>query len=261
MVEAYSSTCNHYDTISNNESFLTCIDCGLEIEQIFCHPDTHDNDSIISTPITDFDARKLEENPTFTKNSKIVSGKTKEKVIDFIDKVIRKLYLPEYLVKETYDHFLDLRSQSTKKSNFDLAGYAIYDYLIRMNIGKSNKEIIQVTNITRKTLYNCQKINTKPIVNNTPKSILENFDIKSLGLNEANRSKLIDLCKNFSGTGANPYSVACSLTYIYSNLINLRPKLTIKKAANEFKISLMSVYRFKKQFEDKVKSAYCKLNL
>ena len=52
MVEAYSSTCNHYDTIINNESFLTCIDCGLEIEQIFCHPDTHDNDSIISTPIS-----------------------------------------------------------------------------------------------------------------------------------------------------------------------------------------------------------------
>ena len=50
----------------------------------------------------------------------------------------------------------------------------------------------------------------------------------------------------FSGTGANPYSVACSLAYIYSNLINLKPKLTIKKAADEFKISIMSVYRFKK---------------
>ena len=70
MVEAYSSTCNHYDTIINNESFLTCIDCGLEIEQIFCHPDTHDNDSIISTPITDFDARKLEEKPNFHKKFK-----------------------------------------------------------------------------------------------------------------------------------------------------------------------------------------------
>ena len=65
----------------------------------------------------------------------------------------------------------------------------------------------------------------------------------------------------FSGTGANPYSVACSLAYIYSNLINFKPKLTIKKAANEFKISIMSVYRFKKQFEDKVKSACNKLTL
>ena len=146
-----------------------------------------------------------------------MSGKTKEKVVDFIVKVIRQIYLPEYLGKETYNHFLDLRSQCTKKSNLELASYAIYDYLIRQNIGRSHKEIIQVTNITRKILKDCEKVNTKPIVNNTLKSILENFDLKSVGLNEANRSKLIELCKNFSGTGANPYSVACSLTYIYSN--------------------------------------------
>ena len=120
MVGPNSSTCNHYDTIINNDNFLTCIRCGLEIEQIFCHPDIYDNYSIISAPITDFDARKLEENPTFTKNSKIVSGKTKEKIIDFIDKFIRQLYLPEYLVKETYYHFLDLRSQCTKNQIWNL---------------------------------------------------------------------------------------------------------------------------------------------
>ena len=156
---------------------------------------------------------------------------------------------------------MDLRSQSTTKSNLELASYALYDYLIRQNIGKSHKEIIQVCNITRKILKNCEKINTKPIVNNTPKSILENFDMKSVGLNEANRSKLIELCSYFSGTGANPYSVACSLTYIYSNLLNLKPKLTLKKAANEFKISKMSVYRFKKENEDKVESLCHKLML
>ena len=260
MVIPYSSTCSHYDTIINNDSFLTCAACGLELEQIFCHPN-YDNDSDIFTPITDYNVKKLEEDPTFTKNSKIVSGKAKEKVIDFIDKVIRQLYLPEYLVKETYVHFLDLRSQSTTKSNLELASYALYDYLIRQNIGKSHKEIIQVCNITRKILKNCEKINTKPIVNNTPKSILENFDMKSVGLNEANRSKLIELCSYFSGTGANPYSVACSLTYIYSNLLNLKPKLTLKKAANEFKISKMSVYRFKKENEDKVESLCHKLML
>ena len=66
--------------------------------------------------------------------------------LDFIDKVIRQLYLPEYLVKETYVHFLDLRSQSTTKSNLELASYALYDYLIRQNIGKSHKEIIQGRN-------------------------------------------------------------------------------------------------------------------
>ena len=73
--------------------------------------------------------------------------------------------------------------------------------------------------------------------------------------------KLIELCSYFSGTGANPYSVACSLTYIYSNLLNLKPKLTLKKAANEFKISKMSVYRFKKENEDKVESLCHKLML
>ena len=72
--------------------------------------------------------------------------------------------------------------------------------------------MIQVTKNTKKILKDCEKVNTKPIVNNTLKSILENFDLKSVGLNEANRSKLIELCKYFSGTGANPYSVACSLT-------------------------------------------------
>ena len=85
--------------------------------------------------------------------------------------------------------------------------------------------------------------------------------MKSVGLNEADRSQLIELCNYFSGIRANPYSVACSLTYVYSNLLNSKPKLTIKKAADEFKISIMSVYRFKKQFEDKVKSACNKLTL
>ena len=47
-------------------------------------------------------------------------------------------------------------------------------------------------------------MNTKPMVNNTPKSILENFDMKSVGLNEANRARLIELCNYISGTGANP---------------------------------------------------------
>ena len=61
---------------------------------------------------------------------------------------------------------------------------------------------------------------------------------------------MIELCNYFSGTGANPYSVACSLTYIYRNLLNLKPKLTLKKAASEFKISKMSVYRFKKENEE-----------
>ena len=89
-------------------------------------------------------------------------------------------------------------------------------------------------------------MNTKPLVNNIPKSILVNFDIKSVGLNDTNRSKFMELCNYCSCIGANPYSVACSLTYIYSNLLNLKPKLTIKKAVNEFKISIMSVYRFKK---------------
>ena len=54
-----------------------------------------------------------------------MSEKTKEKVIDFIDKVIRQLYLPKYLVKETYDHFLDLRSQCTRKSNLELTSYTL----------------------------------------------------------------------------------------------------------------------------------------
>ena len=64
----FSFTCNHYDTIINNDNFLTYITCGLEI-------DIYGNDSIIFTPITDFNTRKLEENTTFRKNSKIVSGK------------------------------------------------------------------------------------------------------------------------------------------------------------------------------------------
>ena len=261
MVTPFSSTCTHYDTVINSENFLTCITCGLELEQIFCHPDIYDHDSNISTPITDLDVRKLEENPTFTKNSKLVSGLTKTKVIDLIDKVIRQFYLPECLVKETYDHFLYLRSKTNKKSNFDLASYAIYDYFIREKIGKSYKEIIQVCNITRRALKSCEKANPKPIVNNTPKSILENFDMKSVGLNEANRSVVVKLAKHFTGTGANPYSVACSLTYIYSNLLNLKTKLTIKKVADEFKISIMSAYRLKKQFKDKVESVYNQLML
>ena len=85
--------------------------------------------------------------------------------------------------------------------------------------------------------------------------------MKSVGLNEANRSVVVKLAEHFTGTGANPYSVACSLTYIYSNLLNLKPKLTIKKAAKEFKISIMSVYRFKKQYENKVKSILNELML
>ena len=135
MVEPFSSTCDHYNKIINNDNYLTCVTCGLEIEQIFCHPDIYDHDSNIFTPITDFKARKLEEIPTFTKNSKIVSGKTKKKVIDLIDKVIRQLYLPEYLVKETYNHFLDLRSECTRKSNLELASLALYDYLTLFSLG------------------------------------------------------------------------------------------------------------------------------
>ena len=171
MVEPFSSICDHDNKIINNNNYLTCITCGLEIEQIFCHPDIYAHDSIIFTLITDFNARKLEEVPTFTKNSKIVSGKTKEKVVDLIDKVIRQLYLPEYLKRETYDHFLDLRSECTRKSNLELASFAFYDYLKWQNIGRSHKEIIQVTKITRKILKVCEKVNTKSTVYNTPKSI------------------------------------------------------------------------------------------
>ena len=54
-----------------------------------------------------------------------MSGLTKTKVIDLIDKVIRQFYLPECLVKETYDHFLNLRSECTRKSNLELAIYAL----------------------------------------------------------------------------------------------------------------------------------------
>ena len=40
------------DKILNNDDYLTCINCGLEIEQIFCLPDiykeAHDSDIFIS---------------------------------------------------------------------------------------------------------------------------------------------------------------------------------------------------------------------
>ena len=91
--------------------------------------------------------------------------------------------------RETYDHCLDLRC--TRKSNLEFASFALYDYCKRQNIGRSHKEMIQVTKNTKKILKDCEKVNTKPIVNNTPKSILENFDMKSLGLKKGNRSQLI----------------------------------------------------------------------
>ena len=96
----------------------------------------------------------------------------------------------------------------------ELASFTLYDYLKRQNIGRSHKEIIPVTKITGKILKDFKKENPMPIINNTPKSILENFDMKSVGLNEADRSQLIELCNYFSGIRANPYSVACSLTYV-----------------------------------------------
>ena len=85
--------------------------------------------------------------------------------------------------------------------------------------------------------------------------------MKSVGLNESDRRKLIELSTYFSGTGSNPYSVSYTLTYIYSKLLNLKPKLIIKKASDEFKIRKMRMYRFKKQYEEKVKSVCNELML
>jgi len=50
--------------------------------------------------------------------------------------------------------FLDLRPECTRKSNLELASFALYNYLKRQNIGRSHKEIVQVTFTTRKILKN-----------------------------------------------------------------------------------------------------------
>ena len=68
MVEIpFSSTCEHANIRANNDnSYMNCVDYAVQIKEIFCHPviykEPHNSTNVAT--ITDFNAKKLEENPT-----------------------------------------------------------------------------------------------------------------------------------------------------------------------------------------------------
>ena len=93
--------CPHLNQVENYEnSFSVCTDCGLEVEQIFSHPQPTSNEQ-----------QWLYEQSFF---------KTfEDKQFDFIDNCVRRDQLPDSCVYDIYDYYLKLKSKHKQKINLN----------------------------------------------------------------------------------------------------------------------------------------------
>ena len=76
---SHNSIFENSNTSPNKDfSHINCNDCGIEIQQVFCHPDIYEEPHDSFESITDFNAKKLEEVSTYTKILKLLVEKPKE---------------------------------------------------------------------------------------------------------------------------------------------------------------------------------------
>ena len=225
--------CQHRNTvICHAEGDTVCLDCS----------------KVVESSLTSCEIYPTHEYSNLNDKVSLAYGE----YLDVTDACSRLHIEDSNTIYKIYEKYLDIKRQKIFKKE-EMISFAIYQFMKSEKTPRSIKEISRTSFIPTKKIWKIEKSQGVKLASSTPKQLLETYYKHFLSYKDKTSiSELIDGFKD-SGTSFSPASICAGLCYFYCK--QRRMSTSMKKIANIFHISVMSIHRFFKYY----KRTHCNL--
>ena len=211
--------CQHLNyVIDEHEGTHVCIDCGLVLLEAIMMSDKISNHNHLDI--------------------------TYDKYYDFIMESCARMHIIDDYASKSFDYFDKYRyDKQFQHVLFALAAYSIYNVLKLEKVARSLKFVSSYTNVSLKQLWYVEtRITSTPLPIDVSQLLNSKFYL--FDLNFKHQKELLMISTNFKNRSFSPNTLASSMIYLYCKQKKI--KLNLKKTADIFQISTMSMYRCNK---------------